>query len=218
MENDYPFAWFDELIEIKCNLNPMNITTTRQAELTAAIPQLSDQADQVLRNLKHKIFSAFEADQKKAVITAYLDNISFLREQLLQNLDQSHHPAALTEASEQILAALNYLQETIRSRYTLYLREQQATHPLRGDGLYKVLVRLSVDQIAIILKAADDVKILTSRSLSLIYRRIMPFVSTERCKDVSWKSARSSTYKMEDTDKTTAIAVLQQLIRQIESY
>jgi hypothetical protein len=105
------------------------------------------------------------------------------RTALFQNLDQYDHPTALLEASDKIFATLNYLQDTIRSRYALYLREHQGKYPVCGGELYKVLVRLSVDQIAIILKAADDVKILASSFLSLIYRRIMPFIATERCKE-----------------------------------
>ena len=84
--------------------------------------------------------------------------------------------------------------------------------------LFKVLCRLSVDQIAIILKAADQLNVLVARSFSQVLRSIVPFLSTERFQDVSWKSARSSTYKMEGSDKEVAIKTLEALIRQISDY
>ena len=77
---------------------------------------------------------------------------------------------------------------------------------------------LSVDQIAIILKAADDIKLVVTRSFSQVLKSIVPFLSTERFKDFSWKSARSSSYKMEDGDKTVAIETLEALISKIRQY
>jgi hypothetical protein len=83
---------------------------------------------------------------------------------------------------------------------------------------FKILCRLTVDQVAIVLKAADEVRLLTARSFSLVLRTIVPFLSTERLQDFSWKSARSSTYKMEGSDKEIAIRALEALIEKIRQY
>ncbi|QKJ32843.1 hypothetical protein HQ865_24830 [Mucilaginibacter mali] len=81
-----------------------------------------------------------------------------------------------------------------------------------------MLCRLSVDQIAIILKAADDIKLVVTRSFSQVLKSIVPFLSTERFKNFSWKSARSSSYKMEGSDKAVAIQTLEALIDKIKEY
>jgi len=51
-----------------------------------------------------------------------------------------------------------------------------------------------------------------------VLKSIVPFLSTERFKDFSWKSARGSTYKMEDSNKTIAIKTPEALISRIRQY
>src|SRR5690606_2413373 len=51
---------------------------------------------------------------------------------------------------------------------------------------HKLLCDLSVDQLALILKAADDSKLVISRSLSMVFKTIVPFLSTPHQKDISY--------------------------------
>jgi hypothetical protein len=83
---------------------------------------------------------------------------------------------------------------------------------------FQVLCTLSVDQLGISLKAADDVKLLLSRSLSLIFKTIVPFLSTDQKKEISWESMRSSSYHPERTDRDVVIALLERMIRVIRAY
>lgn len=219
MENDYPFTWFDELIEIKWNPDRPDFKMPTPAELAAALSHTSCETDLLIYSLKRKAFSLLDEHQKAAVIRAYLENLSALRQRAFQNLLHYNDQSDLAAAGENIMTELEGLQERIQKRYAAYLRQLTRESPASAEQVpFKVLVRLSVDQIAIILKAADDIKILASRSLSLVFRSIMPFVSTEKFKHVSWKSARSSTYKMEESDKISVVSLLEQLIAQINRY
>ena len=82
----------------------------------------------------------------------------------------------------------------------------------------KLRCRLSVDQLGLILKAADDTRLISSPSLSLVFKAVVPYLSTERKKDLSWDSMRSSTYHPEQSDQETAIAALEKIIRAIRDY
>lgn len=89
-----------------------------------------------------------------------------------------------------------------------------------GDAGYenKVECDLSADQIGIILRAADEARVVKSRSMSLVFQRIVPHLSTAFKRELSYQSVRSKSYNAEETDKNIAISTLEKMIRKIQSY
>ncbi len=91
--------------------------------------------------------------------------------------------------------------------------------PAKEDSLQsKVLCVLSVDQIALFLKAADEIKIVSARSMSAVFKAIGPYLSTPYQEDVSWESMRTKTYAPEERDKKIVIQTLEKMIRKISEY
>jgi len=82
----------------------------------------------------------------------------------------------------------------------------------------KVLCILSVDQMALFLKAADEMKILSAKSLSVVFKKIAPHLSTPYQEDISGESMRTKTYNPEERDKKIIIETLQKMIRKISEY
>lgn len=82
----------------------------------------------------------------------------------------------------------------------------------------KVMCILSVDQMALFLKAADEMKILSAKSMSSVFKTIAPHLATPYQEDVSWESMRTKTYNAEDRDKKIIIETLQKMIRKISEY
>lgn len=82
----------------------------------------------------------------------------------------------------------------------------------------KILVKLSTDQIALILRAADESRLLEARSMSEVFKKIVPFLSTPNKEELSYDSVRSKSYVAEDRDKQTAVAALEKVIAKIKSY
>lgn len=82
----------------------------------------------------------------------------------------------------------------------------------------KILSMLSVDQMALILRSADDLKILIARSMNAVFKAIVPHLSTSNKEDISYDSMRSKSYSAETRDKQIAIETLQQMIDRIEEY
>lgn len=82
----------------------------------------------------------------------------------------------------------------------------------------KLLSILSVDQMALILKAADDLKIVMARSLNSVFKNIVPYLSTPYQENISYDSMRSKSYSAETRDKKIVIETLQQMIKKIDEY
>lgn len=82
----------------------------------------------------------------------------------------------------------------------------------------KIRSILSVDQMAIILRAADELKIITARSLSSVFKAIVPHLSTLNQENISFDSMRSKSYSAEIRDKEVVIHLLQQMIKVITYY
>jgi len=82
----------------------------------------------------------------------------------------------------------------------------------------KVLCTLSADQIALMLRAADEVRMLSARSLTAVFRSIVPHISTRQTTDLSFESVRIKSYNAEDSDKQAAIRTLKKMIDKIQDY
>lgn len=111
----------------------------------------------------------------------------------------------------------------------LYLEKQihYSIVPLKGVEIQKEAVKkektklssvLSVDQMALILRAADDLRIVMARSLNSVFKNIVPFLSTPYQENISYDSMRSKSYSAESRDKEIVTETLQQMIKKINEY
>jgi len=122
--------------------------------------------------------------------------------------------AILSEWFEQEIA---YIEKTIHL----------ADHPVKelkksSVGQFKIadkiMVKLSSDQIALILRAADESRLLEARSMSEVFKKIVPFLSTPNKEDLSFDSVRSKSYVAEERDKQAAVAALEKIITKIKGF
>jgi len=79
----------------------------------------------------------------------------------------------------------------------------------------KIRSVLSVDQLALVLRAADDTKIIIARSLNSVFNTITPYLSTGYQEDLSANSMRGKAYSAETRDKEIAIDALKRIINRI---
>lgn len=82
----------------------------------------------------------------------------------------------------------------------------------------KLLCILSTDQMALILRAADDLRIVHAKSLTEVFRTIAPHLSTPYKEDISHEAMRSKAYNPEERDKQIAIETLERIIQRIREY
>lgn len=82
----------------------------------------------------------------------------------------------------------------------------------------KVLCILSADQMGLVLRALDELRIIKSRSMNMVFKTIVPFLSTPNKLDLSYDSMRSKSYNAEERDKEIVIESLQKVIEKIRQY
>lgn len=84
--------------------------------------------------------------------------------------------------------------------------------------IQKVLCVLSTDQMALILRATDDLRIIHDKSLTEVFRTIAPHLSTLYKEDISHEAMRSKSYNPEERDRQIAIETLERIIQRIREY
>lgn len=220
-EAGYPFAWLDNVTELTLNPVKGSVEQIKADELFRIQDQFGTEVRQVLDDLKARTFWIFSPKKRKAVLQQYDEAIRLLKQQAVNNQENYPDNSLLKTAGSAIMAYLDELSHDIAKRYPAYFsttsvtQENQAVPPV---GVFKIICELSIDQMGIILKAADDIKLIVSRSLSMVFRSIVPYLSTTNRKELSWDSMRSNSYHPEERDKEAAIAALEKLIRKIRDY
>lgn len=214
-QNFYPFGWLDDLIDIQLNPEKNDLNRITETEIRAIRKRLPSEMAAISLQLKQQSFSLYRNRYVKVVAGQYDTAIRLLRQRMKINLSQYAKDGQLYDTGELIIAHLNDLYDSIRERYTGYL----ISSPEAETGqTTKLKCGLSVDQIGILLKAADSMHLIVARSFSELLRGIVPYLSTERFKDISWKSARSSTYKIEQHDRDVVLRVLEELAGRIRDF
>lgn len=79
----------------------------------------------------------------------------------------------------------------------------------------KTTIRLSVDQLGILLRAADQTKLLDAPSFSHVCETMAPVLSTPDREEISPRSLRSNAYPSENSDKLVTIRSLEKMIQWI---
>ena len=91
-------------------------------------------------------------------------------------------------------------------------------NPVNSKDRVKVLCKLSVDQMGLILRAADELRILMAKSMNEVFKTIVPYLSSPYKKELSPDSMRSKSYVAETRDKVIAIEALKEMIEKIRQY
>ena len=111
---------------------------------------------------------------------------------------------------------VQYLERKINSPNP-HLQKNIIQHNKREEPS-KIKCALSVDQLSLFLRAADETKVITARSLNDLFKQIVPYLSTEHKKNISFDSMRSKSYSAETRDKEIVIHTLEQMIKNIKEY
>lgn len=86
------------------------------------------------------------------------------------------------------------------------------------ERAFKVMVYLSIDQIGLIIRGAEETQLLKARSKSAVFKAITPYISTPNTEDLKWDNVRTKSYVAEETDKAVVIDALQQVIGKVREY
>lgn len=114
---------------------------------------------------------------------------------------------------------INYLEKKIEQSLIPPIELEKNTNNLKVKYTdHKISCLLSADQLALILRAGDESRIISAKSMSAVFKTIVPYLSTPYKTELSYHSVRSKSYNAEDKDKEIAIATLEKMIHKIKSY
>jgi hypothetical protein len=113
---------------------------------------------------------------------------------------------------------IRYLEQQIKTKEEAVVVTTSQSDITVIDSNLKMECDLSCDQIALILRAADESRVVKARSMSQVFKSIVPYLSTPFKKELSYQSVRSKSYNAEDRDKAVAIKTLEKMITKINGY
>jgi hypothetical protein len=93
---------------------------------------------------------------------------------------------------------------------------QCETKKPKENTFTKVNCNLSVDQLAILIRAAATVHVILAPSINKIFKTLAPYFTSINTADISYDSMRSKSYAAEKKDKTVVIEKLQKMISVVE--
>lgn len=224
----YSLEWLDSLISVTLNPERPYLDNLQPEDIARLQEKIPTECIQVQSELNNHIFGVNKESQVQHMVKKYYNAIISLRETMNGNLgNPGLRNPDLVVIEQLLLSSLNDLLSFIEKRYGYYIdpgnghmqSQDRASVPAkRKDAATKVLCNLSGDQIALILRGADEAQILKARSMNAVFKSIVPFLSTEHRENLSADSIRSKAYNPEEADRDMAVKALEAIIRKIQSY
>lgn len=228
----YSLEWLDSLVSV--TLNPQKPYRSRLSatDVASLAEQLPAEALQVRSELIDKVFALNKDSQVQHLIRKYHEALLALQGLLAEyRNDAAFNAAQLNGLDTVLIACLADLLAFIEKRFGYYISPESenadavtprnlrpAHKDSQPDHKQKILCTLSGDQIALILRGADEAQIIKARSMNAVFKSLVPFLSTEYRENLSPDSIRSKAYNPEEADREAAISALQAIIRKIQSY
>lgn len=230
MERTYSLEWMDSLISVTLNPAKPYRQKISDTDLAAFFDKVPMESLQIQVELTTKIFSLNKENQARHIINKYYQALLSLRETLAvyQNISE-FQPEIILRLELQLHNCLTELISFIETRFKAYLHSHQEIPEdkqkqngkqaeMKIESAQRILCTLSADQIALILRGADESQVLKARSMTAVFKFIIPFLSTPHKQQLSAAAVRSKAYNPEDADRSAAIEALQKIIKKIESY
>ncbi len=225
LKQDFPVT-FQELLYQKDLLKELELLEVTQADtyiftaLDELLIFLNFNSKPYMRHVTNRLAERINANEKAS---DKLERFLFYYKQF----NQMHHKPQVilnpqygdlkTELGNWFTQEIFYLEKQIH--YSIIPLKASSEKPgTENKEKQKVLSILSVDQMALVLRAADELRIIMARSLNNVFKSIVPHLSTPYQENISYDSMRSKSYSAEQRDKEIVIQTLQQMINKIKEY
>ncbi|MBC9795366.1 hypothetical protein [Sinomicrobium weinanense] len=225
MAQEYLLAWLDTLVSIKLNPEKSHIYAISTTQLDDLFRRIPEETIAVQSKLKHQVFSLTREKHIRLIIVNYHTSLHILLDSIVQyEFTQPFQQKELRKILNALKQCFKELINFMEIRFVYYLNpgrfsiKNRETIPAKLKVKDKILCDLSTDQIALFLRAADELRIIRARSLRTVFKHIAPYLSTPHKKEISFEAMRVSAYKAEESDKEVVISELIRLIEKIKEY
>lgn len=226
----YSLEWLDALVSVTLNPHKPYRQKLRDSDIAMLLEKVPIESLQVQSELTAQIFSLNKDSQVRHLVRKYYGALLSLYETLnAYLLDASFNKEQLAGLDTLIINCLADLISFVEKRFTSYIDETLFQNPEKKivpasqivqlpTEKHKVLCTLSSDQIALILRAADESQILKARSMNAVFKFIIPYLSTPHKENLSAAAVRSKAYNPEEADRDAAVDALLRIIKKIQGY
>ncbi|WP_294958324.1 hypothetical protein [uncultured Flavobacterium sp.] len=167
--------------------------------------------------MTEQIYSVEKQSAKLNLLLLYYKDFKQLYSNVKITFDASHQN--IKEVLENwFTSEISFLQnrdEMEELGNLLYKRNLNPLHPIQEN---KIQCTLSSDQMGLILRATDETRILKAKSMTQVFKTIVPYLSTPFKSNLSYHSVRSKSYNPEEKDKEFVIKTLEKIIKHIKEY
>ncbi|OAQ41978.1 hypothetical protein A5893_02335 [Pedobacter psychrophilus] len=150
-----------------------------------------------------------------------LDNYCFLRNADMEAIAIPEMPESEQEfatACDPLFAKFIAYEDLQNHLLYLLNPKEIQENPSLEKVIQKTLIDLSVDQLGLITRAADDARLILGKSFSKICKDLAPYIATPEKNHISSNSLRSNAYLAENSDKSNVIKTLEKMINFIKGY
>ncbi|GEM_PF-1769998 len=213
----YVFKFYERLVNITMQPGTISHLTAENLEYlkTEAIEQSIVTKERLARSLLRQ--------KKASTLRLHVKNYVTVLNCLLRICEgyedePAYHTHPWRSFPLEIMEVLKNLVAFLEQRFAGLL-DEHPPDPVLADGpSKKIHSKLSVDQLALILRAAYDQGVIVTKSLNQLFRTLVPYLSTDERRELSYSSMRSKSYSAEIKDKESTIAVLSELAETIKNY
>ncbi len=171
--------------------------------------------DHYTLTIKEKISSSNLVSEKLEMLFSMLKDVNQLNNKsgVALNIKEMSVKEVLVNWFNEEIQYLDRKLNFSNSRFAKNVVQQN-----KNEESSKIKCSLSVDQLSLFFRAADESKVIMARSLNDLFKQIVPYLSTEHKKNISFDSMRSKSYAAETRDKEIVINTLEQMIKNIKEY
>jgi len=226
----YSLEWLDSLISVTLNPEKPYRQKIQPSDIASLLEKVPVEALQVQSELTCQVFALNKDSQVRHLIGKYHGALTNLRDAIKSYQNNPDFTAEQLQGLEKLLlTSLEELLLFVEKRFAAYITPALQNVPAEVQppansiqtvnvDRRKVLCTLSADQIALILRAADESQILKARSMNAVFKFIIPYLSTPYKENLSAAAVRSKAYNPEEADRDAAVEALQRIIKKIQGY
>lgn len=223
----YSLEWLDALISVTLNPARPYRRELRAEDIALLSEKVSVESQQVEHELNDKVFALYKDSQVRHLVQKYHTALTHLKKQAMGYLKGESAAGfdPFRELEERIVSSVSNLLTFIEQRYSHYLSpatedlpEMPSVQLKPSNDRMKIYCNLSGDQLALMLRAADEAQVLKARSMNAVFKAIVPHLATAQRNELSADAIRSKAYSPEEPDREACISALENMIRKIKGY
>lgn len=222
---NYPLDWLDRLVTISLNPECLKMTKIDPSHLVMIVDRLRDEDEKLQLLIQSQVFVLLDDNNIRKLVRRYHSSLNILLDQMMESQENYYGSDKIVmELYDAIIKCMDGLVAFIETWFSDYLTAEDLSDKELGRNTklqkvkQKITCMLSVDQIGIILRAADETRMVIAKSMNAVFRCIVSHLSSLKKVDLSYTAMRSRTYSIEERDKDAAILALEKMIKKIKDY